>query len=127
MLARRDGAGAFDVLELGGKDLRRTQLEERKGVVAKLVRKASWSVAGAASESRDGGGDTWIAASPIYPASSQQPHASAITSSQHAKTVQLHLVNPAIASRRVGAGLTRFDEARQAGPHTHHGTIKTQG
>jgi ATP-dependent DNA ligase len=27
---------AFDLLELGGKDLRRTQLEERKGVLAKL-------------------------------------------------------------------------------------------
>jgi ATP-dependent DNA ligase len=35
---------AFDLLELGGKDLRRTQLEERKGVLAKLVRKASWAV-----------------------------------------------------------------------------------
>jgi bifunctional non-homologous end joining protein LigD len=35
---------AFDLLELGGKDLRRTQLEERKGVLAKLVRKASWTV-----------------------------------------------------------------------------------
>jgi ATP-dependent DNA ligase len=35
---------AFDLLELGGKDLRRTQLEERKGVLAKLVRKASWPV-----------------------------------------------------------------------------------
>jgi ATP-dependent DNA ligase len=27
-----------------GKDLRRTQLEERKGVLAKLLRKASWTV-----------------------------------------------------------------------------------
>jgi bifunctional non-homologous end joining protein LigD len=35
---------AFDLLELGGKDLRRTQLEERKGVLAKLVRKACWAV-----------------------------------------------------------------------------------
>jgi bifunctional non-homologous end joining protein LigD len=35
---------AFDLLELGGKDLRRTQLEERKGVLAKLVRTASWAV-----------------------------------------------------------------------------------
>jgi bifunctional non-homologous end joining protein LigD len=35
---------AFDLLELGGKDLRRTQLEERKGVLAKLVRKAFWAV-----------------------------------------------------------------------------------
>jgi ATP-dependent DNA ligase len=35
---------AFDLLELGGKDLRRRQLEERKGVLAKLVRKASWAV-----------------------------------------------------------------------------------
>jgi bifunctional non-homologous end joining protein LigD len=35
---------AFDLLELGGKDLRRTHLEERKGVLAKLVRKASWAV-----------------------------------------------------------------------------------
>jgi bifunctional non-homologous end joining protein LigD len=35
---------AFDLLELGGKDLRRTPLEERKSVLAKLVRKASWAV-----------------------------------------------------------------------------------
>jgi bifunctional non-homologous end joining protein LigD len=35
---------AFDLLELGGKDLRRTPLEERKGALAKLVRKASWAV-----------------------------------------------------------------------------------
>jgi ATP-dependent DNA ligase len=35
---------AFDLLELGGKDLRRAPLEERKGVPAKLVRKASWAV-----------------------------------------------------------------------------------
>jgi len=35
---------AFDLLELGGKDLRRTQLKERKGVLAKLVRKAFWAV-----------------------------------------------------------------------------------
>jgi bifunctional non-homologous end joining protein LigD len=35
---------AFDLLELGGKDLRRMELEERKGVLAKLVRKASWAV-----------------------------------------------------------------------------------
>jgi bifunctional non-homologous end joining protein LigD len=35
---------AFDLLELGGKDLRRTQLEKRKGVLAKLVRKPSWAV-----------------------------------------------------------------------------------
>src|SRR5919198_549180 len=35
---------AFDLLELGGTDLRRTPLEERKGVLAKLVRKASWAV-----------------------------------------------------------------------------------
>jgi bifunctional non-homologous end joining protein LigD len=35
---------AFDLLELGCKDLRRTQLEERKGVLAKLVRKDSWAV-----------------------------------------------------------------------------------
>jgi ATP-dependent DNA ligase len=32
------------LLELGGKDLRRAPLEERKGVPAKLVRKASWAV-----------------------------------------------------------------------------------
>jgi ATP dependent DNA ligase domain len=35
---------AFDLLELGGKDLRRAPLEERKGALAKLVRKASWAV-----------------------------------------------------------------------------------
>jgi bifunctional non-homologous end joining protein LigD len=35
---------AFDLLELGGKDLRRVPLEERKGALAKLVRKASWAV-----------------------------------------------------------------------------------
>jgi bifunctional non-homologous end joining protein LigD len=35
---------AFDLLELGGKDLRRTPLEERKRTLAKLVRKASWAV-----------------------------------------------------------------------------------
>jgi bifunctional non-homologous end joining protein LigD len=35
---------AFDLLELGGKDLRRTPLEERKGILAKLVRKSSWAV-----------------------------------------------------------------------------------
>ena len=32
---------AFDLLELGGKDLRRAPLEERKGALTKLVRKAS--------------------------------------------------------------------------------------
>jgi bifunctional non-homologous end joining protein LigD len=35
---------AFDLLELGGKDLRRAPLEQRKGALAKLVRKASWTV-----------------------------------------------------------------------------------
>jgi bifunctional non-homologous end joining protein LigD len=35
---------AFDLLEVGGKDLRRAPLEERKGALAKLVRKASWTV-----------------------------------------------------------------------------------
>jgi bifunctional non-homologous end joining protein LigD len=35
---------AFDLLELGGKDLRRTPLEERKAALAKLVRKASWAL-----------------------------------------------------------------------------------
>ena len=35
---------AFDLLELGGKDLRRVPLEERKATLAKLVRKASWAV-----------------------------------------------------------------------------------
>jgi bifunctional non-homologous end joining protein LigD len=34
----------FDLLEVGGKDLRRTPLGERKGTLAKLVRKASWAV-----------------------------------------------------------------------------------
>jgi hypothetical protein len=32
------------LVELGGKDLRRAPLEERKGALAKLVRKASWAV-----------------------------------------------------------------------------------
>src|SRR5262249_36751565 len=35
---------AFDLPRLGGKDLRRPQLEEGKGVLAKLIRKASWAV-----------------------------------------------------------------------------------
>jgi bifunctional non-homologous end joining protein LigD len=35
---------AFDLLELGGKDLRRTPLEERKHALAKLIRKASWAL-----------------------------------------------------------------------------------
>jgi bifunctional non-homologous end joining protein LigD len=35
---------AFDLLELGGKDLRRTPVEERKHALAKLIRKASWAV-----------------------------------------------------------------------------------
>jgi ATP-dependent DNA ligase len=35
---------AFDLLELGGKDIRRAPLEERKGALAKLVRKAAWAV-----------------------------------------------------------------------------------
>jgi bifunctional non-homologous end joining protein LigD len=35
---------AFDVLELGGKDLRRTPLEERKAALAKLLRKPSWAL-----------------------------------------------------------------------------------
>src|SRR5204863_4251378 len=35
---------AFDLLELGGKDLRRIPLEERKGALAQLVRKASWAL-----------------------------------------------------------------------------------
>jgi hypothetical protein len=45
----------------------------------------------------------------------QEAHASAITSRQHAKAVQLDLVNPAVASRGVRgwAGEARFDEARQ--------------
>jgi bifunctional non-homologous end joining protein LigD len=32
------------LLEFGGKDLRPAPLEERKGTLAKLVRKASWAV-----------------------------------------------------------------------------------
>jgi bifunctional non-homologous end joining protein LigD len=32
------------LLEVGGKDLRRAPLEDRKGVLAKLVGKASWAV-----------------------------------------------------------------------------------
>jgi bifunctional non-homologous end joining protein LigD len=35
---------AFDLLEVGGKGLRRAPLEDRKGTLAKLVRKASWAV-----------------------------------------------------------------------------------
>jgi bifunctional non-homologous end joining protein LigD len=35
---------AFDLLELSGKDLRRTPLEERKRALAKLVRKTSWAL-----------------------------------------------------------------------------------
>ena len=35
---------AFDLLELGGKDLRRVPLEERKGELAKLLRKAAWAL-----------------------------------------------------------------------------------
>jgi len=35
---------AFDLLELGGKDLRRTPLEERKAALAKLLRKSSWAL-----------------------------------------------------------------------------------
>jgi bifunctional non-homologous end joining protein LigD len=35
---------AFDLLELGGKDLRRSPLEERKRELAKLLRKAGWAL-----------------------------------------------------------------------------------
>jgi ATP-dependent DNA ligase len=35
---------AFDLLELGGKDMRRDPLEKRKSELAKLPRKASWAV-----------------------------------------------------------------------------------
>jgi bifunctional non-homologous end joining protein LigD len=35
---------AFDLMELGGKDSRRTPLEERKGTLTKLVRKISWAL-----------------------------------------------------------------------------------
>jgi bifunctional non-homologous end joining protein LigD len=35
---------AFDLLELGGKDLRRTPLEERKATLAKLLRTSSWAL-----------------------------------------------------------------------------------
>jgi bifunctional non-homologous end joining protein LigD len=35
---------AFDLLELGGKDLRRTPLEERKRTLATLVRIAGWAL-----------------------------------------------------------------------------------
>jgi bifunctional non-homologous end joining protein LigD len=35
---------AFDLLELGGKDMRGTPLEERKRALAKLLRKASWAL-----------------------------------------------------------------------------------
>jgi hypothetical protein len=57
------------------------------------------------------------------PASGQKPHASAITSRQHAENIQLDLMNPAIGSRRVRgwAGEARFDEASQTGTHMQHG------
>src|SRR5437763_4529058 len=85
--------------------------------------------AGTASKSRYSGGNGWIARSPIDPASSQKPHASAITSRQHAKTVQLDLVKRAVANWRVRgwAGAARLDEARQAGTHTHHGPTNPRG
>jgi bifunctional non-homologous end joining protein LigD len=35
---------AFDLLELGGKDLRRTPLEDRKRALTNLLRKASWAL-----------------------------------------------------------------------------------
>ena len=35
---------AFDLLELGGKDLRRTPLEERKAALTKLLRKSAWAL-----------------------------------------------------------------------------------
>jgi bifunctional non-homologous end joining protein LigD len=35
---------SFDLLELAGKDLRRTPVEERKRVLAKLLRKSSWAL-----------------------------------------------------------------------------------
>jgi len=35
---------AFDLLEVGGKDLRRAPLEERKHALAKLLRKAPWAL-----------------------------------------------------------------------------------
>jgi bifunctional non-homologous end joining protein LigD len=35
---------AFYLLELGGKDIRRAPLEERKRALAKLVHKAAWAV-----------------------------------------------------------------------------------
>ena len=35
---------AFDLLELGGKDLRRSPLEDRKRALFKLLRKATWAL-----------------------------------------------------------------------------------
>jgi bifunctional non-homologous end joining protein LigD len=35
---------AFDLLELGGEDLRRTPLEDRKRVLGKLLRKGGWAL-----------------------------------------------------------------------------------
>jgi hypothetical protein len=72
---------------------------------------------------------SWVARRSVDAIAGEQPHAGAITSRQHAKTIQLDLVNPAVANRRVRswAGQARFDEARQAGTYTYHGTIKTQG
>jgi bifunctional non-homologous end joining protein LigD len=35
---------AFDLLELGGRDLRGGPLEERKRALAKLLKRASWSL-----------------------------------------------------------------------------------
>src|SRR5205814_7516355 len=73
--------------------------------------------AGTASKSRYGGGNGWIAGSPIDPASSQKPHAGAITSGQHAKTIQLNFMNPAGAIWRLWRRTweARFDEAVWAG------------
>ena len=47
-----------------------------------------------ASERRDGGGNRWIAGSPIDPALGQEPHASAIRSRQYSEAVVLDLVQP---------------------------------
>src|SRR4029450_360340 len=67
----------------------------------------------------------WIAGSPIDPASGQEPHASGVSPCQQGKAVQLNLLNPAVASRRVRgwARQARFDEASQAGTHTQHGRL----
>jgi len=69
---------------------------------------------GATSENRDGSGNGWIAGGPIDSATGQETHASAVTSRQRAKAVELNFMNPMVPSGRVWcwAGEARCDEAR---------------